>query len=276
MTGRSRYVTEASSPFLLLSGLAAPPFRGPMLAAGAGLAASLVFDMHGYLPLLCDPAANHPSLGDIVARLELLIAINRPADFALAWLAMLVAMMTPLIALPLSHVRNSSLAARRSRAAAGFLLGYFGCWFLAGVPLFAAALALRLMAGSAAVALAAAVVLSLLWSASPLPQAARNRAHRLRRIGLFGLAADRDCFAFGATVGCWCVASCWAWMLVPLFVTYGHSFAMLAISAIVFGERLRGPGPVRWRVPAALSMTVGWLRRHGISDRRGGANGYVQ
>ena len=266
---------ETSTPFLLLSGLAGPPFRGPMLAAGAGLAASLVFDMQGYLPLFCGPAANDLTLGDIVVRLELLIAINRPADFVLAWLAMLVAMMTPLIALPLSHVRNSSLATRRSRAAAGFLLGYFGCWLLAGIPLFAAALALRLMAGGATVALPAAVVLALLWSASPLQQAAQNRAHRLRRIGLFGFAADRDCIAFGATVGCWCVASCWVWMLVPFFVTYGHSFAMLAISAIVFGQRLRAPGPVRWRVPGVLLLTVGWLRRYGISGQPGDVSGYV-
>lgn len=275
MAGPGRNVPKASTPFLLLSGLAGPPFRGPMLAAGAGLAASLVFDMQGYLPLFCGPAADGLSLGDIAVRLELLIAVNRPADFVLAWLAMLVAMMTPLIALPLSHVRNSSLAARKSRAAAGFLFGYFGCWFLAGIPLFAAALALRLMAGSATVALAAALVLALLWSASPLQQAAQNRAHRLRRIGLFGFAADRDCIAFGATVGCWCVGSCWAWMLIPFFVTGGHSLVMLAISAIVFGQRLRGPGPVRWRAPKALVLTVGWLRRHWLSGRRGDASGYV-
>jgi predicted metal-binding membrane protein len=268
-------VAEASTPFLLLSGLAGPPFRGPMLAAGAGLAASLALDTHGYLPLFCGPAADGLSLGDILARIELLIALNRPADFVLAWLAMLVAMMTPLIALPLSHVRNSSLAARRPRAAAGFLFGYFGCWFVAGIPLFAAALALRLMAGSATVALAAVLALALLWSASPLQQAAQNRAHRLRRIGLFGLAADRDCIAFGASVGGWCVASCWAWMLIPFFVSSGHSFAMLAIAAIVFGQRLRGPGPARWRVPELLVRPAGWLRRHAISVRPGDASGYV-
>jgi predicted metal-binding membrane protein len=273
MAADGRYASGTSSLLLLLSGLASPPFRGPMLAAAAGLAASLVFDVHVYLPLLCGTAADGLSFADIVDRVAFLVAINRPADLALAWLAMLVAMMTPLIALPLAHVRDSSLARRRWRAAAGFLTGYFGCWFVAGIPLLAAALALRWLVGSTAVAVLAAILLALLWSASPFQQAAQNRAHRLRRIGLFGLAADRDCIAFGAILGCWCVASCWAWMLVPLFVPYGHGVAMLAVAAIVMAERLRGPGPVRWRFPETLLRPLGWLRT--IRRRRAAARGYV-
>lgn len=273
MAAGDRNARGASGLLLLLSALASPPFRGPMLAAAAGLAASLVFDVHVYLPLLCGAAADRMSLRDIIEGLAFLLAINRPADLALAWLAMLVAMMSPLIALPLAHVRQSSLASRRWRAAAGFLIGYFGCWFLAGVPFLVTALALRLLAGSANAALAAAILLALLWSASPLQQAAQNRAHRLRRIGLFGLAADRDCVAFGARLGCWCIGSCWAWMLVPLFVPYGHGLTMLAVSAIIMAERLRGPGPARWRVPNVLARPFSWLRA--IRDHRAAAREYA-
>jgi len=264
---------QGSPVVLLLSGLANPPFRGPMLAAAAGLAATLVLDFQVYLPLLCGSEANGLSLADIIARLQLLLAINPPTAIALAWLAMLVAMMMPLIALPLSYVRNSSLAARRWRATATFLFGYFGCWFLAGVPLLAAAIMLRAIAGSTTAAFVAAIALALLWSASPLQQAAQNRAHRLRRVGLFGFAADRDCVAYGAALGCWCVATCWAWMLVPLLTSEGHIFAMLAVSAITMAERLRGSRLARWRVPEVLALAIRWFR--GILGRRESAGGYV-
>jgi predicted metal-binding membrane protein len=257
-----------STRFLLLETLFAPPFRGPMLVAGAALALSSTLDVHAYLPLLCGSGADHLSVGAILASARLQIATDSPASLALAWLAMLLAMMTPLIALPLSHVRASSLAARRDRAAAGFLLGYFGVWMFAGIPLLAAAFTLRLLAGSVLAAFLAASVIALVWSASPLQKAAQNRAHRLRRIGLFGLAADRDCVVFGAALGGWCLASCWAWMLVPLFVSAAHVPAMAAVAAIVMAERLRGPGPPRWRAPVVLSAVFGWLRGPWIQRTR--------
>jgi predicted metal-binding membrane protein len=275
MAVRDQCVRRATPGSLLLGALAGPPFRGPILAAAVALAAATVLRFDTYLPLLCRTAANGVSADDIVARLELLIAVNPPGSLVLAWLAMLVAMMTPLIAQPLAYVRNSSLAPRRWRAAAGFLLGYFGCWFVAGAPLLLAALALRLVSGGATAGFLCATMLALLWSAGPLHQAAQNRAHRLSRIGLFGVAADRDCVAFGATVGWWCLASCWAWMLVPFFVTTFHSLAMLAVSAIIMGERLRGPGPPSWRIPPVLALPGGWLRRIAIGSGPTATREYV-
>jgi predicted metal-binding membrane protein len=266
MAVRDQRVRRASSGLLLLGALAGPPFRGPILAAAVALAAATLLDFDVYLPLLCGTAANAASAADMLARLESFIAVNPPGGLILAWLAMLVAMMTPLIAQPLAYVRNSSLATRRWRAAAGFLLGYFGCWFVAGVPLLITALGLRIVVGSSASGSLAAILLALLWSASPLQQAAQNRAHRLRRIGLFGVAADRDCIAFGATVGWWCLASCWAWMLVPFFVTTFHSLAMLAVSVIIMGERLRGPATRSWRTPPVLALPGSWLRRIAIGS----------
>ena len=267
-------VSGGSARLLLLGNLLAPPFRGPMLVAGAALVVVSTFDVHASLPLFCGDA-DHLPLGAIVAGLQFLIATNPPATLVLAWLAMLVAMMMPLVALPLSHVGASSLAARQGRAAAGFLLGYFGVWVLSGVPLLAIAFTLRLLGGSALAALLIAFPIALLWSASPFQQAAQNRAHRLRRIGLFGLAADRDCIAFGAALGGWCLVSCWAWMLVPLFVSHGHIPAMLAVSAIVMAERLRGPGVLRWRAPIIFASAHAWLQSHLVRRRREGASGHV-
>lgn len=173
---------------------------------------------------------------------------------------MLAAMMTPLVALPLAYVRASSLAERRWRAAAGFLVGYFVVWVLAAAPVLALALAFRLLAGNILTAFLGACVLATIWSASPFHQAVQNRAHRLQRIGLFGLAADFDCVTFGARIAWWCVLSCWAWMLVSLFASTGHIFAMLGVTMIVMAERLRGPGKPRWRVPVIPSAILTGLR----------------
>lgn len=245
------------------------------MVAGAALVASSAIDIQADMTLLCGSNADLLPVNAIVASAQFLIAINPPAMLALTWLAMLVGMMTPLIALPLLHVRASSLVSRRWRAPAGFLLGYFGVWSMAGVPLLALALTLRIQAGSALAAFVVACLLALLWSASPLQMAAQNRAHRLRRIGLFGFAADRDCIAFGAALGGWCLASCWAWMLVPLFVSHGHIPAMLAVAAIVMAERLKGPGPLRWRVPVVLAAPVAWTGRAVIRGRREGTMHHV-
>ena len=246
-----------------------------MLGVAVGLALSTAIDIHANLPLLCGSPADHLSLNRIAASWQFLLMINPPTTLALAWLTMLVAMMTPLIALPLAHVRASSLFARRWRASAGFLLGYFCIWGIAGMPLLLAAFFLRLVAGSVLVAFLLATLLALVWSASPIQQAAQNRAHRQRRIGLFGLAADRDCIMFGAAVGGWCLVSCWTWMLVPFFVPFGHVFAMIAVSGIVLAERLRGPGPVRWRTPVVLLPLVRRWGAFALHSLRGGEGSHV-
>jgi len=264
-----------SARLLLLSSLLEPPFKGTMMVACAGLVASSMLGIHADLPSICAGSADQFSLSAVVANSRFLNATNPPGSLALAWFTMLIAMMPPLLALPLSHVRASSLADRRLRASTGFLLGYFGVWFLAGYPILAVAIVLRLLVGNASAALVAACLLALIWSASPMQMAAQNRAHRLRRIGLFGLAADRDCVAFGATLGGWCLASSWPWMLVPLFVAQAHTAAMLGIAAIVMAERLRGPSPLRWRFPVVLSIPAGWIRGTVICRRSSGATGHV-
>ncbi|MER9107498.1 DUF2182 domain-containing protein [Mesorhizobium sp. M0848] len=230
-----------------------------MLTAAAGMAASSTLNFHADLPSLCGTTAADPTFEAVVGSLRFIIATNPLSSLVLAWLAMLAAMMTPLIALPLSHVRASSLATRRWRASAAFILGYFGVLVLAGIPLLALAFTIRLLADSALTAFIAATVLALVWSASPFHQAAQNRAHRLRRIGVFGLTADRDCIAFGSGLGKWCLASCWPWMLVPMFVSSSHIPVMIAVLAIVMGERIRGPGPLDWRVPIIRATQLAWM-----------------
>lgn len=172
-----------------------------------------------------------------------------PLLFATAGLGLaLSAMMPPLLAMPLMHVWRSSLPRRRLRASVGFLLGYGALWMAAGPILTVLALLLQLTVAEAA--LAGALLIASLWSASPWHRVALNRGHRMRRIGLFGWAADRDCLIFGMTHGLWCIASCWAWMLVPLLGGAWHIPIMLFAGAMMLAERLTPADRPRWRWPA--------------------------
>jgi predicted metal-binding membrane protein len=168
-------------------------------------------------------------------------------------------MMPPLVAQPVSHVWQSSFRARRARAAALFGLSYAAMWVAAGLALVPAAIVLMAVLPGAP-ALLAALLMVLLWSASPPAQAARNRCHRVRRIGAFGRAADLDCLAQGVVTGRDCIAACWPWMILPMTAGIMHVAAMLAVTLVLFAERLSPAGPVRWRIPPAWEA-VAALRR---------------
>jgi predicted metal-binding membrane protein len=179
---------------------------------------------------------------------------------------MLLAMMPPLLVAPLLHVWRSSLPRRRVRALAHFISAYGAVWMAAGPILIGLALLLQLIAGDAA--FAAALLLATVWSASPWQRAALNRGHRLRRIGLFGWAADCECLSFGATHAAWCVASCWPFMLVPLVAGRWHVAAMMCAGAVMLAERLAAPDRPRWRLPFFLSL---FDRRLALTAHQGAA-----
>jgi predicted metal-binding membrane protein len=182
------------------------------------------------------------------------LVLNPPVRVLSDWALMLLAMMPPLLAVPLMHVWRSSLPRRRVRALAYFVLGYGCLWMAAGPILISLALLLQLVAGNGVLAFAGGLLLATIWSASPWQRAALNRSHRLRRIGLFGWAADRECLTFGVIHAVWCVASCWAWMLVPLAAGRWHIPAMMFAGAVMLGERLAAPNRPRWRLPTFLSL----------------------
>lgn len=153
------------------------------------------------------------------------------------WLAMVGAMMLPLAAMPLRHVAFRSLAERRPRAMAAFLAGYLLVW-LAAAPLFLLAGAgARILAGGAVLpALAAALAVAAAWQAAPARKRALRLCHRIVPLPPSGWAADRACLGFGLEHGRYCLASCWALMLVP--AAAGHAPGlMLAVAAAVLAER---------------------------------------
>ena len=255
-----------------LRSFAYAPWPALFVLAAAGLTLSAYNAGGTALPAFCGAgtARTLRELGWSDA-LGLALALNPPGRLMADWAIMLLAMMPPLLAPPLMHVWRSSLPRRRLWSMACFVLGYGSLWMLAGPILIGLALLLQLAAGESALAFAGALLLAIVWSASPWQRMALNRSHRLRRIGLFGWAADRDCLTFGAIHALWCMASCWAWMLAALTAGPWHVAAMMLAGTIMLGERLAPPQRPRWRLPVPLSQLVhrpivGWRRsaaRHG-------------
>ena len=178
-----------------------------------------------------------------------------PLQVTAAWMLMLVAMMTPLLANPLRHIWNSSLVRRRWRAIGTFLLVYVLCWLLAAQLLSMLALGLYgVEVATGLPTLLSVLLIALIWQASPAKQYCLNRCHRLPRLSPFGWAADRDCIRYGLSAAGWCISTCWALMLLPMVAGSMHLMLMLLVSAVMIAERLRPARPCRWRTPRLLSL----------------------
>jgi predicted metal-binding membrane protein len=93
----------------------------------------------------------------------------------------------------------------------------------------------------------AAVALAAVWQCSPAKQVCLNHCHVRPALAAFGPRADTDVITFGATHAGWCIGSCGAAMLVPLILPGGHIAAMIALSVLVFCERLDRPAPPAWQ-----------------------------
>ncbi len=243
-----------------------PPWPLLFSLAAAGLLLSAWTSISAVLPEVCGSNALSLVLDSGGAGRTLFLALNPPSALATSWTLMLVAMMPPLLAMPLTHVWRSTMARYRGRAVACFILGYGAAWLSIGPVLVALALLLRFMGGSFALILAVAI--ALVWSASPWQRLALNRSHRFGRIGVFGWARYRDSLSFGAGHAGWCIASCWAWMIVPLTAGAWHIAAMGVTGIIMLQERLKTPDRPAWRLPVSVADIAGLLAaRTGIAAR---------
>ncbi|MBV9826885.1 MAG: DUF2182 domain-containing protein [Alphaproteobacteria bacterium] len=169
------------------------------------------------------------------------------SEIVLRAVLMTAAMMLPLVAAPLKHVRARSFAQRRPRASLLFLVGYAVVWICAGIILHAIAIATRWATPPWLASESAVIAVAVLWQVSPPKQWCLNRCHRRPHLAAFGLAADRDALAFGLGNGLFCVGTCWALMLVPLSTARWHLIAMAAASLFIFAERLERPAALAWR-----------------------------
>jgi predicted metal-binding membrane protein len=162
-------------------------------------------------------------------------------------LAMLLAMMAPLLVHPIDHIWTRSFRRVRWRRVALFALAYALVWTMAGWLLASASAYLAGLVPAAGSAVAA-VALAIAWQTTPAKQICLNRCHALPTLPAFGHAADREAIKFGLRSGCWCVGSCWGLMLVPMCAGGAHLVAMAATTAVVVGERHARCRPARQRL----------------------------
>jgi predicted metal-binding membrane protein len=211
------------------------------------------------LPGLCASLA--PRSG--AASVELLLTFNPPWMLAVGWVLMIAAMTPPLLVTSLRYVGDHSFARRRKRIMTLYCAGYMTAWVMAGIVLLPLSLVWRLAAAMPAMPLLAGFTVAFAWQISPVKQRCLNRCHRRPVLAAFGFAADRDAFAFGVSQGAWCVAACWALMMLPLLDGRLHLIVMAVVALLMIAERLEPPAAPAWalRLPRkALRIAAAQLR----------------
>lgn len=170
-----------------------------------------------------------------------------------SWLAMIAAMMLPLLTPTLREVAARSLWRRRHRAMLVFLGGYFAPWAALG----GAVAALRMAPWARAPAAAPiGFAIAAAWACTPAYAAATAAGHHLRPLAPRGWAADADCLRSGLAVGAACVATCWA--LMAACACSGHdAIAMVGGFALGWAERRTYRPDPRW-VPAGAAALGLW------------------
>jgi predicted metal-binding membrane protein len=217
--------------------------RYPVLAVAAcawGLLAATP-DMHAQSLAICSGAST------VVDALALSLATHSLTALASGWALMLVAMMSPLVIPEIHHVRFTSLARRRARSMALFLVGYAGVWVVCGAALMSVGFVAQALAPGSYIPAAVGGVIALVWQASPFKQLSLNKCYVKPPLRVFGPGADLDPLRFGWTQGWWCAASCSLLMLFPMLLPGGHLAAMAAVAAFLYCERLEDPAPTVWK-----------------------------
>ncbi|MGC2697168.1 MAG: DUF2182 domain-containing protein [Candidatus Angelobacter sp.] len=181
------------------------------------------------------------------ASFKMLMGAFRPVPLIAYWVVMTLAMMTPLMVAPLSHIYYRSLARRRAMMIQLFAASYAAIWVIAGIILVPVLIASRWLISSSPASAASFVFVALVWQLSPAKQKCLNRSHYHSPLAAFGIQANRDAICFGLSHGAWCVGSCWALMLLPLAFSRFHLLAMAAITLWLVAERLETPVAPRWR-----------------------------
>jgi predicted metal-binding membrane protein len=244
--------------------------RVALTLAGLSLAAWVMLLMGGANAidaLLCT-SADRRGIGSPLP----LLVFASPASLVAGWALMVLAMMPPLIALPLLHVRAQSLARRRRRAMLLFAAGYGSVWLAAGLLLQPLAWVLPSLApGAPWAGITVAAMVALVWQMSPAKQACLNGCHRQPALAAFGLEADFDALGFGVGHALWCVAACGPLMLLAESVqAIGLWLAMPAAALFILAERFEWPGPFVWRLRLPLRaarVAANRLRRSLVVDQ---------
>lgn len=186
-------------------------------------------------------------------------------SIGLAWLLMVLAMMTPLLRMPILHIRISAFRDRRWRSIALFLFGYLAVWLAAGVLIKPLEWMVHHVAPGGWVPAVVAALLAVCWQVSPLKQRYLNRCHAQRALPAFGREADLHAWYFGLEHGAACLGSCWALMLFADSLPQWHISAMALVALLMVCERMDPPAspswqPRGWRTAALRLRQI--VRRH--------------
>lgn len=193
---------------------------------------------------------------------------NTPVDGAAAWLVMLIAMMLPLLAPSIRHVRDRSFARRRNRATCLVVASYLAVWMAAGSALMAAAFLVGTVRDES-IAIAGSLVVIAAWQLSPYKQICLNRMHVHPELPAFGTAADLGVIRFGASHAGWCVGSCWGLMFLPMLCASGHLAMMALVTPWMWAEQLDRPAAPGWRLRIPLKAVRLMINRIALPDHRG-------
>jgi predicted metal-binding membrane protein len=165
------------------------------------------------------------------------------------WTLMMGAMMLPSVT-PLASLYARTMHGHRARRLSLLAAGYLAVWAAVGIVAFAlAAGGERLADGAPGWAQVVAVTTCIacgIYQMTPIKDRCLQRCrsplgHLLRYTSFRGPLADTR---VGLAHGGWCVACCWALML--LLVTFGvmSLVAMVLLAAVILAEKLWAPG--RW------------------------------
>jgi predicted metal-binding membrane protein len=165
---------------------------------------------------------------------------------------MVVAMMTPTLSGPMLHLWHRSLARHRWRAIGLFMMSYLLIWTTVCGVLSVLASVAKSAVDSSTVLLSAGCCVAVLWQASSARRYCLRRCHLRARLSIFGPRALLDPLIFGLTSAWWCVATCWAWMVLSLCATHYRIPLMALVSVIIVAERslwreARRPARPLWR-----------------------------
>jgi predicted metal-binding membrane protein len=175
-------------------------------------------------------------------------ALTQP-QLLLSSCMMVVAMMTPTLSGPMLHLWHRSLARHRWRAIGLFMMSYLLIWTTACAALSVLAWVAKSVVDSSTVLLSAGCCVAVLWGASSARRYCLRRCHLRPRLSIFGPRAVLDPLVFGLTSAWWCVATCWAWMVLPLYAPHYRIPLMALLSVIIVAERpeARRPAKPLWR-----------------------------
>ncbi|HQU48663.1 MAG TPA: DUF2182 domain-containing protein [Casimicrobiaceae bacterium] len=264
MAGTSTSTAAASPPRSGSDGrrLAALLAAGVVLPAWALLALWSASPWRGFI--------DHGGWGDTLALSPLCRAVPGGAVVvpallaAFAWLLMIAAMMVPTVLPLLSMFRRVVADRRDARRLVGLVLaGYAAAWLAFGVAAHAVDAGIRTAAAaSPGIAARAWLIGALVLALAGAFQFSALKYRCLERCRTpFGFVNAHwhgrhpaaEAFRLGLDHGAFCVACCWALMLVTFVVGMGNPGWMLAIAAAMAVEK-NLPGGQAIRTPLGLGL----------------------